>query len=160
MMTLLGILAFPAVADARPKDRDLSYSASRYDWNDRHRRHYYSVPRSGFTLTFGTGYAGRGYYYGPPGAAYFYQRPGVMFYRNRYSVPNYYWGRGYDRLYSGRSTEVAVQRALYRMGYYRGPIDGDIGPGTSRAIARFERDRGLPVRGFISRTLLDALGLI
>jgi peptidoglycan hydrolase-like protein with peptidoglycan-binding domain len=83
-----------------------------------------------------------------------------MFYRNRYSVPNYYWGRGYDRPYSGRSTEVAVQRELYRMGYYRGPIDGDIGPGTSRAIARFERARGLPVRGFISRTLLDALGLI
>jgi hypothetical protein len=110
-------------------------------------------------LTFGTGYAGRGYYYGPPGVPYYYQRPGVVFYRDRYSVPARYWS-GQHRPYYGRSTEVAVQRALYRLGYYRGPIDGVIGPGTSRAIARFEASRGMPVRGFVSRPLMNALGLI
>ena len=79
-----------------------------------------------------------------------------MFYRNRYDVPRSYWGR--DSYYSG-GTDAAVQRALYRLGYYRGPIDGDIGPGTRRAIARFEAANGLPVRGYVSRTLLEALDL-
>lgn len=53
-----------------------------------------------------------------------------------------------------------VQEALADAGYYNGPLDGDIGPGTRNAIARYQYDRGLPVTGRIDETLLDALGLL
>jgi hypothetical protein len=171
-VALLGSLALPAVSDAQSKykykykEKDRIYRSDdrrsdvRYS-RDHARRIYHSHPRSSFVLSFGTGYAGQGYYWGPPGASYYYERPGVMYYRNRYSVPRYYSSRGgYDGGHYGNRADVAVQRALYRLGYYRGPIDGDIGPGTRRAIARFEADRGLPVRGYVNRTLLDALGII
>ena len=156
-MALLGVMAFPAVSEAKHKDKQKTVAyATRYD---RGRTAYYSHPHTSFALSFGTGYAGPGYYYGPPGAAYYYERPYVRYYRNRYDVPRSYWGSGWGNSYSGNSTDAAVQRALQRHGYYRGPIDGDIGPGTRRAIARFEADNGLPVRGYVNRTLINALGL-
>lgn len=55
------------------------------------RNRFYAYPRSNFVITFGNGYAGRGYYYGPPGYPYYYQRPGVVYYRNRGYVPSRYW---------------------------------------------------------------------
>ncbi len=58
-----------------------------------------------------------------------------------------------------RSIEADVQRALARRGYYYGPVDGDIGPGTSRAIRRYQYSHGLPVTGDIDRYLLRSLGL-
>ena len=57
------------------------------------------------------------------------------------------------------SLDVAVQRALARRGYYNGPIDGDIGPGSRSAIARYQRDRGLAVTGSITSSLLRSLGI-
>jgi len=119
-------------------------------------RRYHSHPRSTFTLSFGTGYAGRGYYFGPPGVAYYYQRPGVAFYRSWDTVPYSY--RHYnDGPRNG--TAVTVQQALARLGYYRGSIDGDIGPGTRRAIMRFEAQNGMPVTGLVSNRLLRALNV-
>ena len=58
-----------------------------------------------------------------------------------------------------RSIEVEVQRALARRGYYHGPIDGDIGFGTMRAIRAYQYDNDLPVSGRIDRYLLRSLGL-
>lgn len=52
---------------------------------------YAAYPRSGFTITFGNGYAGRGYYYGPPRMRYYNRGPGVMFYSRRAMVPSRYW---------------------------------------------------------------------
>jgi hypothetical protein len=141
------------------RDRD----GMRHDWSrDRHRGTYYSVPRSNFTITFGTGYAGRGYYYGPPGSSYFYEAPGVRFFRSRTLVPTHYWGSSYRGPHSVSvrgSMDARVQSELARRGYYRGPIDGDIGPGSRAAIARFQADRGLAVTGGINGSLLSALGL-
>ena len=50
-----------------------------------------------------------------------------------------------------------VQRALNKAGY--GPLDedGHLGPSTRTAIARFERDRNLPVRGEAKGPVLRAL---
>lgn len=56
------------------------------------------------------------------------------------------------------STEVMVQKALASRGYYRGLIDGSIGPQSRNAIARYQRDRGLPVTGNINSYLLRDLG--
>jgi TPR repeat protein len=39
----------------------------------------------------------------------------------------------------------AVQKELKRLGYYRGKIDGQTGPMTRDAIARFQKDHGYPV---------------
>ena len=124
--------------------------------HDQSRQTYSSHPQSGFGLTFGTGYAGRGYYYGPPNSAYFYARPGVMFYANRTLVPRQYYSR---EIHTGNSTEVAVQRALANSGYYRGPIDGQIGPQSRQSIANYQQAQGLRVTGNINSSLLRSLGL-
>jgi hypothetical protein len=57
------------------------------------------------------------------------------------------------------SLEASVQRELARRGYYRGPIDGDIGPGSRAAIRSYQYRHGLPVTGRIDRRLLRSLGL-
>jgi hypothetical protein len=162
-----GVLAVPQSSEAKPKDKHKHKHSSRasshhrsYRDDDRHdhrHRSYYSHPRSSFVLSLGSGYAGRGYYYGPPGASYYYQSPGVRYYATRSVVPREYLGGGYGSSYGG--TDAAVQSELARRGYYNGPIDGDIGPGSSRAIARYQMDRGLPVTGSITSSLLRSLGL-
>ncbi len=50
-----------------------------------------------------------------------------------------------------------VQRALTKLGY--GPLkpDGVYGPGTRVAVEKWEKDRGRPVRGEITRTLVQDL---
>jgi hypothetical protein len=53
----------------------------------------------------------------------------------------------------------AVQAALTKRGYYRGPIDGIFGAGSRRAIRAFQTDQGLPVTGLIDRKLVSALQL-
>ena len=60
---------------------------------------------------------------------------------------------------TSRSGDVtsAVQSALTKRGYYRGPIDGIIGAGSRRAIRAFQTDQGLPVTGLIDRKVLTAL---
>jgi len=54
---------------------------------------------------------------------------------------------------------VEVQRALAQRGYYYGPIDGILGPGTRRAIQRYQIDRGLAVTAAIDEQTLYTLGL-
>lgn len=54
---------------------------------------------------------------------------------------------------------VDVQRALARRGYYRGSIDGEVGPGTRGAIREYQYRNRLEVTGRIDRSLLRSLGL-
>ena len=62
--------------------------------------------------------------------------------------------------YSGRgSVSANVQAALARQGYYQGPIDGIVGPGTRSAIAGYQRDNGLAVTGTITNGLVNDLGM-
>jgi peptidoglycan hydrolase-like protein with peptidoglycan-binding domain len=62
---------------------------------------------------------------------------------------------------TSRSGDVisAVQSALMKRGYYRGPIDGVIGASSRRAIRTFQANQGLPVTGLIDRKLISALQL-
>jgi hypothetical protein len=86
----------------------------------------------GYPYGYGYGYPyGYGYGYGYPyGYGYDY---------------NYYgdsaYGNGYGNRYRGQSTVVEVQRQLAQAGYYRGSIDGIMGPQTRRAIRAYERSR-------------------
>jgi hypothetical protein len=64
---------------------------------------------------------------------------------------DYGYGPGVD------TVSVQVQQDLAHDGYYDGPIDGVVGPGTQSAIAAYQRDNGLPVTGTINGSLLRSL---
>lgn len=49
----------------------------------------------------------------------------------------------------------AIQEKLNSLGYNAGPVDGQMGGATRNAIEAFERDKGLPVTGEPSATLLS-----
>ena len=51
---------------------------------------------------------------------------------------------------------AAIQRTLVKLGY-KVPVDGVIGPATSRAIARFEHDHRLPVKGQLTARLFQEI---
>lgn len=85
--------------------------------------------------------------------------------------PGYYDSYGYqdEQYYGANDDDVTVESAdsmvanaqeeLAQQGYYRGEIDGILGPETSRALARFQRNQGLHVTGVLTRDTADALGL-
>ena len=88
-----------------------------------------------------------GYYpYGPYYAPYGYYGPRPVYRAERY----------YDE---DAPLGSDVQRALKRRGYYNGPIDGDIGPGSRAAIREYQADHGLRVTGRVDGSLIRSLGL-
>jgi hypothetical protein len=52
-----------------------------------------------------------------------------------------------------------VQTELQRLGYYRYAVDGQMGPATRAAIARYQRDNGLAATAAIDEPTLQSLGL-
>lgn len=84
------------------------------------------------------------YYYGPAyyGPAYYAPRPVVV-------------GREV-----GGGVVVDVQRSLARKGYYRGVIDGDMGPRTRAAIREWQADCRMPVTGELDTPTLRSLALL
>jgi Putative peptidoglycan binding domain len=86
------------------------------------------------------------------GFPFFYPYPYYGYYPyDYYSYNDYGYGSG--------NTIVEVQRRLASAGYYRGPIDGILGPQTRRAIRAYERDHNLQAYGTIDRQVLRTLGL-
>jgi hypothetical protein len=136
------------------------YTGTRYYGGTRHYGSYYG----GGAAYYGGSYPNYGYYSGSP-----YSNWGYGISSGYY--PYSYWGgspyRGYNNYYSSYtptysyngSMVAAVQRRLGQLGYYRGVVDGAIGPQTRGAIAAFQSRNGLAVDGTISRPLLDTLGL-
>jgi Putative peptidoglycan binding domain len=55
---------------------------------------------------------------------------------------------------------ASVQAALQERGYYQYAIDGRMGPLTRAAIARYQRDRGLPITSGIDPATLGSLGVV
>ncbi len=53
-----------------------------------------------------------------------------------------------------------IQEELAAHGYKPGPADGIIGPRTTRAIRKYQRDAGLPVTGVATRELLDHMKFV
>ena len=84
------------------------------------------------------GYYDYGYPYGYNGYGYGYGYPGYGY--------NNYGGNGYGNSsqYTSptRSKVAELQRRLSRAGYYRGSVDGILGPQTRRAIRAYESDHG------------------
>ena len=129
-------------------------------------RHYGGAGYSG-TRYYGTGgyYGGTSYYYG--GYPYYSYDSGWPYDYYGYYPYSYYGGYPYSYNYSyyapaygyDTSTVAAVQQRLGEIGYYRGAVDGIMGPRTRAAIAAYESRHGLAVDGTISQPLLDRLGL-
>jgi hypothetical protein len=83
---------------------------------------------------YGGGYYGYGSGYYGYGAGY-----GNGYYGNRYYSSSY--DRGYS--YNGNRSSVArLQQQLARAGYYRGSIDGIMGPRTRYALRAYQHDHG------------------
>ncbi len=53
-----------------------------------------------------------------------------------------------------------IQEELAAHGYKPGPADGIIGPRTTRAVRKYQRDAGLPVTGVATRELLDHMKFV
>ncbi len=56
---------------------------------------------------------------------------------------------------SPRSAIAAAQRALNRLGYYKGPTDGVSSPALKMAIGSYQRDQGLGQTGALDQSLID-----
>jgi N-acetyl-anhydromuramyl-L-alanine amidase AmpD len=57
-------------------------------------------------------------------------------------------------------TVLEIQRALLARGYDPGPLDGDLGPNTRKAVEVFQRDHGLKVDGIVGSVTLGALAAV
>ncbi len=150
-------LALPGVGLAKDKhDHD-----DHHDHHDHHDSHGHSNYNYSYgSYRYGYGYPSYGYrnygyhpyYYdsGPTIGLSFSTRPSY------YSSPTY---RG--QVVDGYSSSLAVdvQRALRSQGYYRGAIDGEVGPGTRSAIRSYQARHGLTITGNISSSLLRSLGV-
>ena len=74
------------------------------------------------------------------------QKPASSQIRGTYKTPSGFSLLGQD-----------IQKALQNAGYYVGPIDGKIGPGSRSAIRDFQRDHSLTVDGVCGRRTWDKL---
>ena len=120
-----------------------------------HRCHW----RNNSWVIFDLGFFPWGYGYGYPYGAYSYYDNGYYdegYASNQYSqepVQSEYDNGDAD------SSVSQVQAALARQGYYRGAIDGSLGPATRKALRRFQRDHGLEVTGQLDQPVIEALRL-
>lgn len=117
---------------------------------------YHSHPNSKFKLYKGNGYAGPGYYYGPPNSPYYYARPDVRYFANHGAIPRDFYNQDAYRM---NSDDARVQQALARLGYYRGSIDGRFGPQSMRAMNSYQQSQGQQITSAIGAVLLRSLGL-
>jgi hypothetical protein len=120
----------------------------------------------GWVLQEGNGWRGRGFYWGPPGIAFFAEAPGVTYYASADEVPVEYESEvttteTTTATTSDTDTEVgaAVQKALAAQGYYKGAVDGQLGPMSQRAIKRYQSDHGMDPTGLVTDALLKSLGV-
>ncbi len=126
-----------------------SYSAAqRWNWRQRHDRDWWR--RSNYRLVR----YGGGYWYWNSG--WWYPAYGYDPYYSRYVYDGPIFGYGYA---APGDVTAQVQRSLAQQGYYYGPIDGILGPGTRSAIQRYQIDHGLAVTATIDEQTLATLGM-
>jgi peptidoglycan hydrolase-like protein with peptidoglycan-binding domain len=75
------------------------------------------------------------------------------------SLPQLFAGTIYERSPAQIQENVlyAVQGELMRRGFFRGDIDGQLGPATSDAILRLQQEEGLPMSGRLDNETLNDL---
>ncbi len=98
------------------------------------------------------------------GGGYYFFNNGYWFPAWGYSSSAQYYA--YDGpIYVGQRAEppdkviADVQAVLQQMGYYKGEVDGLLGPMTREALAGYQADQGLTQTEAIDEPTLDALGM-
>ena len=98
------------------------------------------------------------------GGGYYFFNAGYWFPAWGYSPSAQYYA--YDGpIYVGQRAEppdtviADVQAELQQMGYYKGEVDGLLGPLTREALAAYQSDNGLATTAAIDEPTLDALGM-
>src|SRR5213082_1474254 len=98
------------------------------------------------------------------GGGYYFFNNGYWFPAWGYSPSAQYYA--YDGpIYAGHSAEppdkviADVQAVLQQMGYYRGDVDGLLGPLTREALGAYQADQGLTTTAAIDEPTLDSLGM-
>lgn len=96
---------------------------------------------------------------------------GYYYFNNGYWYPAWGYDPGHEYyaydapIYVGKRSEppdrviADVQAALQEMGYYKGEVDGLIGPLTREALTGYQRDNGMATTAVIDEPTLDALGM-
>jgi hypothetical protein len=77
----------------------------------------------------------------------------------RYHWRPLYWLEGQRDLIAQPAYVGALQRDLYRLGYYCGPIDGIFSPDVADAIARLQKNYSMRVTGTLTIPVRRALFL-
>ena len=98
------------------------------------------------------------------GGGYYYYDGGYCYPAWGYDSSSEYYA--YDGpIYVGSHSEppdrviANVQAALQEMGYYRGEVDGLLGPITRQALTAYQADNGLYTTATIDEPTLDSLGM-
>jgi len=98
------------------------------------------------------------------GGGYYYFNDGYWYPAWGYNPSAEYYA--YDGpIYVGHRAEppdqviADVQTALQQMGYYRGEVDGLVGPLTREALTAYQADQGLTPTAAIDEPTLDSLGM-
>ena len=98
------------------------------------------------------------------GGGYYFFNAGYWFPAWGYSPSAQYYA--YDGpIYSGQHAEppdkviADVQGVLQQMGYYKGEVDGLLGPMTREALTAYQGEQGLTQTAAIDEPTLDALGM-
>jgi len=111
----------------------------------------------GYGYPYGYGYDSGAYY----GSSYYDQNGYDSSYDDQGGYDSSrYGGNGYGSYDRSAAVQVAdAQDRLARAGYYRGKIDGVLGPETRHAIVRYQSDKGLEPSGNLTSETLRSLGL-
>ena len=122
------------------------FRSYRPGWHDEgwYRSHYSRVePIGGGYYYFNNGYWYPAWGYNPSAAYYAYDGP--IYVGHRAEPP--------DQVIAN------VQAELQQMGYYRGEVDGLLGPLTREALTAYQADNGLVQTAAIDEPTLDSLGM-
>ena len=74
-------------------------------------------------------------------------------------LPSIRHGRSADNRQLSRKQVIEMQQQLNTLGFYNGDADGILGSQTRMAVRDYQRDKGLPVDGYPSVSLLEQLSI-
>ncbi|MEO6055183.1 MAG: peptidoglycan-binding domain-containing protein [Chthoniobacterales bacterium] len=119
----------------------------------------------------GCGWGGGGYGWGGPTINLGFWNPAPIYAAPVYAAPVYAYPVAPRVVYQSQpvyyrtkatyvdGSLVRIQVRLSKLGYYQGPLDGNFGPMTSRALREYQIDYGLPLTGRVDQRTIVSLGV-
>ena len=72
--------------------------------------------------------------------------------------PSYQKAKSHRETPSMRLSKKQIQKALKKAGFYKGPVDGRLGPKSRKAIKEFQKANGLRADGVVGKRTREKLG--